>query len=155
MDTTAIIHSSTPDVIAQLTTRITDLEASLATELQKNDELQIKHDRLVGDHAKYLEKYRYNEACVDQFMDTLLTYVASDEIDSDVAEELADCFGRDLTRKVYVNIDISGELELVLPAGVDLESAIEELDFGPNVHYASGIQIEYSDISNVSFQEVK
>ena len=154
MDTTAIIHSSTPDTIAQLTIRITDLEAALATQLQKNDELQIKHDRLVGDHAKYLEKYRYNEACVDQFMDLLLAYVASDEIDSDVAEVLADCFGRDLTRKVTVNVDIRAELELVLPAGVDLESAMEEIDFGPNVHYATGIEIEYSDISIESVEEV-
>lgn len=130
---------STPDAIAQLTIKVTELERSA----------EIREGIL----SKALENNRLHEEYVDNFMDMLLTYVASDEIDSDVAEELAGCFGRDLTRKVTVNVDIRAELELVLPAGVDIESAMEEIDFGPNVHYATGIEIEYSDISIESVQE--
>lgn len=118
-------------------------------------QLEEQSVRIRAAQDNLIEKNRYHEACVNQFMDMLLAYVASDEIDSDVAEVLADCFGRDLSRKVTVNVDIRAELELVLPAGVDLESAMEEIDFGPNVHYATGIEIEYSDISSMSFEEAR
>lgn len=132
----------------------TSTPAMMDEQAAKIDELQKKHDRMVADHAVYLEKHRYHEACVDQFMSTLFTYLHDGEIDEGVAEELASCFGRDLVRTVNVSITIHGEMEVNLPHGMTIDDLAEELDFGPNVHYATGIEVNYVDLSTVEIEEV-
>ena len=132
--------TSTPETIAELTIKIGELE-------QKNKYM-----------SETIERHQYtnrmHEAQLDQFMNTMFAYLRDGEIDESVAETLAECFGRDLTRTVNVSITIHGEMEVNLPAGLTIDDLAEELDFGPNVHYATGIEVNYVDLSTVEIEEV-
>ena len=132
--------TSTPAVAEELQTKVAELE-------QKNKYL-----------SESIERHQYtnrmHEAQIDQFMTTLFAYLRDSEIDEGVAEELASCFGRDLVRTVNVSITIHGEMEVNLPAGLTIDDLAEELDFGPNVHYATGIEVNYVDLSTVEIEEV-
>ena len=55
---------------------------------------------------------------------------------------------------VNVSITIHGEMEVNLPHGMTIDDLAEELDFGPNVHYATGIEVNYVDLSTVEIEEV-
>lgn len=153
MDTTATIHSSTPETIAQLTVRITDLERALATELQKNADLE----RSIATEKKYTsshyDNYKNLLAQVDSFIETLARYVESDDIDNEIAEDLAECFGRELTRKIVGHIRIEGDVEIEVPVGFDLDAIGEELDIHIGQAYTSTVRIDYSDISLVEIEE--
>ena len=160
MDTTGIIHSRTPEVIdeleaqnerlqgersgfentvAQLTIRITDLEAALATEKQYR--------------SSHYDNYKNLQAQVDSFIETLARYVESDDIDNEIAEDLAECFGRELTRKVVGHIRIEGDVEIEVPVGFDLDAIGEELDIHIGQAYTSTVRVDYSDISLVEIEE--
>ena len=132
--------TSTPAVAEELQTKVAELE-------QKNKYM-----------SETIERHQYTnrmlEAQIDQFMQMLFAYLRDNEIDEAVAEELAGCFGRDLVRTVNVSITIHGEMEVNLPHGMDIDDLAEELDFGPNVHYATGIEVNYVDLSTVEIEEV-
>lgn len=132
--------TSTPDAIAQLTVQVTELE-------QKNKYMSETIER-------HQHTNRVNEEMINTFMNTLFNYLGNGDIDEDVAEELAGCFGRDLVRTVNVSITIHGEMEVNLPVGMSIDDLAEELDFGPNVHYATGIEVNYVDLSTVEIEEV-
>ena len=132
--------TSTPAVAEELQTKIAELE-------QKNKYLSETVERHQHTNRMY-------EAQLDQFMNTLFSYLGNGDIDEDVAEELANCFGRDLIRTVNVSITIHGEMEVNLPHGMSIDDLAEELDFGPNVHYATGIEVNYVDLSTVEIEEV-
>ena len=116
-------------------------------------ELQQKHKYQIETIERYQHTNRMYEAQLDQFMKTLFNYLGNGDIDEDVAEELAGCFGRDLVRTVNVSITIHGEMEVNLPHGMSIDDLAEELDFGPNVHYATGIEVNYVDLSTVEIEE--
>ena len=131
--------TSTPDAIAQLTVRITDLEAALATEKQNKSNIADNYHNLMLQ--------------VDSFMDTLAKYVESFDIDNEIAEDLAECFGRELTRKVVGHIRIEGDIELEIPAYFDLDDIGDELDIHIGQSYTSAVRIDYSDVSVVEIEE--
>lgn len=137
MDT--FFPTSTPAVAEELQIKIANLEN------------QIQHDKCNFD--RIIEINRLLDAQVDQFMERLFAYLRDGEVDESVAEELANCFGRDLVRTINVSIRIEGEMEVNLPFGLTIDDLAEELDFGPNVHYATGIEINYSDLSTVEIEE--
>jgi hypothetical protein len=110
-------------------------------------------EKIADLQKRLIDNNRFNEACIDTFMNTLFNYLGNGDIDEAVAEELAGCFGRDLTRTVNVSITIHGEMEVNLPAGMTIDDLAEELDFGPNVHYATGIEVNYVDLSTVEIEE--
>ena len=131
--------TSTPAVAEELQTKIAELE-------QKNKYMSETIER-------HQQTNRMNEYNIEQFMNTLFTYLRDGDIDEDVAEELAGCFGRDLVRTVNVSITIHGEMEVNLPHGMSIDDLAEELDFGPNVHYGTGIEVNYVDLSTVEIEE--
>ena len=131
--------TSTPAVAEELQIKIANLEN------------QIQHDKCNFD--RIIEINRLLDAQVDQFMERLFAYLRDGEVDESVAEELANCFGRDLVRTINVSIRIEGEMEVNLPFGLTIDDLAEELDFGPNIHYATGIEINYSDLSTVEIEE--
>ena len=158
MDTTAYI--STPDrleelqaqnerlqaersgfenTVAQLTIRITDLEAALATEKQYR--------------SSHYDNYKNLLAQVDYFIESLANYVKDGNMDIEVAEDFAECFGRELTRKVVGHIRIEGDVELEVPVGFDLDDIGDELDISIGQSYTSAVRIEYSDVSTVEIEE--
>ena len=132
--------TSTPAVAEELQTKIAELE-------QKNKYLSETIERHQHTNRMY-------EAQLEQFMNTLVTFYNNGEIEEEIAESLAECFGRDLTRTVNVSITIHGEMEVNLPPGMSIDDLAEELDFGPNVHYATGIEVNYVDLSTVEIEEV-
>ena len=132
--------TSTPAVAEELQTKIGELE-------QKNKYLSETIER-------HQHTNRVNEEMINTFMNILFNYLGNGDIDEDVAEELAGCFGRDLVRTVNVSITIHGEMEVNLPVGLTVDDLAEELDFGPNIHYATGIEVNYVDLSTVEIEEV-
>ena len=153
MDTTAVIHSSTPETIAQLTVRITDLERALATELQKNADLERSLASSKQYNSSHYDNYKNLLAQVDSFMETLGNYARDNDIDYEIATDLADCFGRELTRKVYGHIRIEGDVELEVPVNFDLDDIGDELDIHIGQSYTSTVRVDYSDISLVEIEE--
>ena len=152
--------TSTPEVIEELQAQNERLqgersgfENTIAQLTIKIGELEQKNNYLSETIQRHQHSNRVNEAMVDTFMNTLFAYLRDNEIDEAVAEELAGCFGRDLTRTVNVSITIHGEMEVNLPHGMSIDDLAEELDFGPNVHYATGIEVNYVDLSTVEIEE--
>ena len=139
MDTSAYTAESTIETFDVLTKRITDLESALATE---------KHNK-----SSIADNYHNLMLQVDSFMDTLAKYVESFDIDNEIAEDLAECFGRELTRKVVGHIRIEGDVEIEVPVGFDLDAIGEELDIHIGQAYTSAVRIDYSDVSVVEIEE--
>lgn len=136
MDTDTL---STPFVVQELNARISQLEESA----------KIRENIL----SKSLEKNRLQEAYIDNFMETLVEYIKGNDIDKEVAADLADCFGRELTRKVYGRIRIEGDVEFVIPLDLDLDNIAQELDIHIGESYTSDVKVEYSDVSLVEVEE--
>lgn len=143
MDTTARIHSSTPESTIEafdhLHTRISDLELALATEKKYS--------------SSHYDNYKNLLAQVDSFMETLGNYAKDNDIDYEIATDLADCFGRELTRKVYGHIRIEGDIELEVPVGFDLDTIGDELDISVGQAYSSTVRVDYYDVSTVEIEE--
>ena len=136
MDTDTL---STPFVVQVLDDKISQLEESA----------QIRENIL----SKSLEKNRLQEAYIDNFMETLVEYIKSNDLDKEVAADLADCFGRELTRKVYGRIRIEGDVEFAIPLDLDLDNIAQELDIHIGEAYTSDVKVEYSDVSLVEVEE--
>lgn len=136
MDTDTL---STPFAVQELNNRISQLEESA----------QVRENIL----SKSLEKNRLQEAYIDNFMETLVEYIKGNDIDKEVAGDLADCFGRELTRKVYGRIRIEGDVEFVIPLDLDLDNIAQELDIHIGEAYTSDVKVEYSDVSLVEVEE--
>lgn len=136
MDTDTL---STPFAVQELNNRISQLEESA----------QIRENIL----SKYLEKSRLQECYIENFLETLVEYIKSNDIDKEVAADLAECLGRELTRKVYGRIRIEGDVELVIPLGLDLDNIAQELDIHIGEAYTSDVKVEYSDVSLVEVEE--
>ena len=136
MDTDTL---STPFAVQELNNRISQLEESA----------QVRENIL----SKSLEKNRLQEAYIDSFMETLVEYIKGNDIDKEVAADLADCFGRELTRKVYGRIRIEGDVEFVIPLDLDLDNIAQELDIHIGEAYTSDVKVEYSDVSLVEVEE--
>lgn len=136
MDTDTL---STPFVVQVLDDKISQLEESA----------QIRENIL----SKSLEKNRLQEAYINSFMETLVEYIKGNDIDKEVAADLADCFGRELTRKVYGRIRIEGDVEFVIPLDLDLDNIAQELDIHIGEAYNSDVKVEYSDVSLVEVEE--
>lgn len=132
-------RSGFENTIAQLTIRITDLERSKETR--------------EGVLSKSLENNRLYEAQIDYFIETLGKHVRGSDMDYEVAADLAECFGRELTRKVVGHIRIEGDVELEVPAYFDLDDIGDELDIHIGQAYTSVVRIDYSDISLVEIEE--
>lgn len=146
--------SSTPDLATRPQASYGELVDFWNNNQNKVAELEEKNKSFTKSIEHYQYTNRLNESNVEQFMTTLFAYLRDGEIDESVAEELAGCFGRDLVRTVNVSITIHGEMEVNLPHGMSIDDLAEELDFGPNVHYATGIEVNYVDLSTVEIEEV-
>ena len=139
MDTSAYTAESTIETFDVLTKRITDLESALATEKQYT--------------SSHYDNYKNLLAQVDSFMETLVKYAENFDIDFEVAADLAECFGRELTRTVRGSIRIEGDVEIEVPVGFDLDAIGDELDISIGQSYTSAVRIDYSDVSVVEIEE--
>ena len=129
MDTTAIIHSST---LADMSIQIDELQKKLS---HTNDKLQFVNSQ------------------IDLLIDTLTAYVTSEGMDKDIAEELAGCFGRTLSRTVNVNFCIHGTMELTIPVDAVIGDLEDEFDILIQPSYTSEVVMEWDDIHSIEIEE--
>lgn len=131
--------NSTPAMTEELQAKITELE-------EKNNSLikSIEHHQYVN---------RQHETQVDQFMQYLFDYLGNGDIDEDVAEEMAGCFGRTLSRTVNVNFSMQGTMELTIPFGVEIDDLSNEFDILIQPSYASDVVMEWDDIHSIEIEE--
>jgi sugar-specific transcriptional regulator TrmB len=141
MDTYARI--STPDfsteVIDQLNEQISALNTEIADQKLGNKTLVTRITNL--------------QSTIDSMIERLMELVESDEIDNDVAQDLASFFGRDLVRTVSVRITVDIDAEVTVPVGYDLDDLSGDIDIDVTPSYSSDVQIDVSDISSVEVEE--
>jgi len=151
MDTTGYI--STPDLTTKPNANYGELVDFWNKGNAKIEELQNEVDRVSKISSNYIDTKIRLERQIDSFMEALVEYIKGDDIDKEVADDLARCFGRDLTRKVYGRISIEGDVELVIPLDFDLDNIAQELDIHIGEAYTSDVKVEYSDVSEVEVRE--
>ena len=145
--------TSTPEVIEELQAQNERLQGERSGFENTIAELKRSAETREGVLSKALENNRLHEAYVDNFIQTLANYVKEGDVDIEVADDLAECFGRELTRKVVGHIRIEGDIELEIPAYFDLDDIADELDISIGQSYTSAVRIDYSDVSVVEIEE--
>ena len=143
MDTTAYI--STPD---------------------RMEELQAQNERLQGERSGFentikalrdsldAERRRVTslESRIDSLIEHLVHYAEIGNIESDVAEDLAGIFDRDLTRTVDVRMTIVLDAQVSVPVGYDLDDLHGDVDVEVNPIYAADVQIEGIEVSTIDVE---
>ena len=76
---------------------------------------------------------------LDSFIERLMSLVESGEIEEDIAEELANVFGRTLTRTVDVRMNIVLDAQVTVPVGYDLDDLHGDVDVEVNAFYTSDV----------------
>jgi hypothetical protein len=135
MDTTAIIHS--PENFNDL---VDNLRNQLANEKLRLMSANTRIDNL--------------DAAIDKMIERLMEHVEMGNVDSDVAEDLASFFGRDLVRTVNVGLTVNIDAEVTIPVGYDLDDLHGDIEVDVMALYSSDIQIEANGIANIEVQEV-
>ena len=151
MDT--FFPTSTPEVIDELQAQNERLQGERSGFENTIAELKRTAETREGVLSKALENNRLHHAYVDNFIQVLANYVREGDVDVEVAADLAECFGRELTRKVVGHIRIEGDVEIEVPVGFDLDAIGEELDIHIGQAYTSAVRIDYSDVSVVEIEE--
>jgi len=100
------------------------------------------------------ERRRINglEENVDRLIEYLMNLVESGDIEDHIAEELADIFGRTLTRTVDVRMTIVLDAEVTVPVGYDLDDLHGDVDVEVNPIYAADVQIEGIEVSTIDVE---
>ena len=129
MDT--VFPTSTPAMIGEMQNKIDRLSENLDTERVLN---------------------RSMEANVDSFIEALMRFAESGDIEDYVAEELADIFGRTLTRTVDVRMTIVLDAQVSVPVGYDLDDLHGDVDVEINPIYAADVQIEGIEVSTIDVE---
>jgi hypothetical protein len=115
-------------------------------------EMQNKIDRLSENLDTERVLNRSMEANVDSFIERLMNLVESGDIEDYVAEELADIFGRTLTRTVDVRMTIVLDAQVSVPVGYDLDDLHGDVDVEVNALYAADVQIEGIEVDRIDVE---
>jgi hypothetical protein len=135
MDTTAIIHS--PEHFKDL---VDTLRNQLADERLRLMSANTRIDNL--------------DSAIDKMIERLMEHVEMGNVDSDVAEDLASFFGRDLVRTVNVGLTVNIDAEVTIPVGYDLNDLHGDIEVDVMALYSSDIQIEANGIANIEVEEI-
>jgi predicted nucleotidyltransferase len=95
---------------------------------------------------------RSMEQNVDSFIEALMRLTESGDIEDYVAEELADIFGRTLTRTVDVRMTIVLDAQVSVPVGYDLDDLHGDVDVEINPIYAADVQIEGIEVDSIEVE---
>jgi division protein CdvB (Snf7/Vps24/ESCRT-III family) len=135
MDTTAVIHS--PENFKDL---VDTLRNQLADERLKLMSANTRIDNL--------------DSAIDKMIERLVEHVEMGNVDSDVAEDLASFFGRDLVRTVNVRLTVEIDAEVTIPVGYDLDDLHGDIEVDVMALYSSDIQIDAESIANIEVEEI-
>ena len=118
----------------------------------KIEELQNELEQVRKTLTSYIDNNILNNRQIDSFVETLIEYVVEGEIEESVADVLAGCFGRDLTRKVSVHVRAEGDVEVIVPLGYNVDDLEGDLSVLIDNINCSDIDIEYEDIQLVEVE---
>ncbi|NDB65462.1 MAG: hypothetical protein EB168_07325 [Euryarchaeota archaeon] len=110
-------------------------------------ELQEEVDRVSRISSSYIDHKIFLERQIESFVETLIEYVVEGEIEESVADVLAGCFDRDLTRKVSVRVRAEGDVEVIVPLGYNIDELESDLNILIDNATFSNIDIEYEEMS--------
>jgi len=82
---------------------------------------------------------------INYFENALKQYVSDNEIDVDVARNLADYFDITLNREVQFCIQVEFTFTAEVPLDEDVDSAIENFNFNVETGWGSEVDIDYVD----------
>jgi hypothetical protein len=118
----------------------------------KIEELEQTLQQTLKERGQYLDSTISYRRQVDSFMETLLQYVVDGEIEESVGDILADCFDRDLTRKVSIHVRAEGDVEMIIPLGYNIDELESDLSVLIDNINCSDIDIEYEDVQLVEVE---
>jgi hypothetical protein len=142
-----------------------DITAYISTP-DRMEELQAQNERLQGERSGFentikalrdsldAERRRVTslESRIDSLIEHLVHYAEIGNIESDVAEDLAGIFDRDLTRTVDVRMTIVLDAQVSVPVGYDLDDLHGDVDVEVNPIYAADVQIEGIEVSTIDVE---
>ena len=84
---------------------------------------------------------------VASFAATIKQYLRDEEIDADVARDLADYFDVSLTREIQYCVQVEFTFTAELPLGDDEDDVIDHLNFEVSTGYGSSVDISDFDVN--------
>jgi len=92
---------------------------------------------------------------VEDLRSTLGELLDNDEIESDVAEKIADIFGITMDKTVDVLVTVEFNLTINLPRTEDLDDVVNNISFSAESYYRDNAEIESEDYHIVDWNEEK
>jgi hypothetical protein len=92
---------------------------------------------------------------VEDLRSTLGELLDNDEIESDVAEKIADIFGITMDKTVDVVVTVEFNLTINLPRTEDLDDVVNNISFSAESYYRDNSEIESEDYHIVDWSEDK
>jgi hypothetical protein len=92
---------------------------------------------------------------VENLRETLGELLDNDEIESDVAEKIADIFGITIDKTVDVLVTVEFNLTINLPRTEDLDDVVNNISFSAESYYRDNAEIESEDYHIVDWSEDK
>lgn len=117
-------------------------------ELQK----QLSNERTRTDHQSNVIIKMQSQ--IDSMIERLMELVESDEIDNDVAQDLASFFGRDLVRTVTVRVTADIDVEVTIPVGYDIDDLHGDLEVEVTNAYSSDVEVQGYETVGIQTEEM-
>jgi len=148
------------DTYGRITTP--DLDKNRMQELiAQNEHLQFernKNEKTIADLGSVLDSERRLisslQSQIDTLIEHLMHYVQIGDMEEDVAQDLADIFGRSLIRTVTVRVTADIDIEVNVPLGYDLDDLDGDLEVEVTSAYSADVEIVNSESSSIQVEEM-
>ena len=121
---------------------------NLHTFVYQNPDDDKFYETNVNNYMFFFTQYKYLSSQRDYFEDTLKDRVRDGDIDIDIARDLADCFGIELSRSVQYCVQV--EYTFMVDVPLDVEDPSDVVD-NINFEMVNGWGMEY-DIDDSDYQ---
>ena len=118
------------------------------------EELQTTNESLRNSLTVERNRIANLESRIDSMIERLMHHVENNNIDSEVAEDLAEYFGRDLTRTVMVRVTADIDIEVTIPVGYDIDDLHGDLEVEITNSYSSDVEIQSYETAGIQVEEM-
>jgi hypothetical protein len=118
------------------------------------EELQTTIESLRGTINMERSRIANFESRIDSMIERLMYHVENNNIDSEVAEDLAEYFGRDLTRTVMVRVTADIDIEVTVPVGYDIDDLHGDLEVEITNTYSSDVEVQSYETAGIQVEEM-
>jgi len=94
------------------------------------------------------------ESQIDALIEHLMHYVQIGHLEEDVAQDLADIFGRSLIRTATVRVTADIDIEVNVPLGYDLDDLDGDLEVEVTSAYSADVEIVNSESASIQVEEM-